>query len=198
MKLPEETHTRHPWRIHELTHDFELEDVWQLPNLTGQDDFGELAALFARIDPAQSPSFAVRSLFAARRELGELFAWDDAHAGSGSRVPSLHDRLPADLRDAPSGPEFEVLPASSLYLLEDEWAAEVANRTMHGVVHLGRVPDRRGGFHAIMAVYVKPNGWFGRAYMAAIRPFRRLVVYPLMLRQLARSWESRHDRTDRS
>ncbi|MEJ7569133.1 MAG: hypothetical protein WKF41_12805 [Gaiellaceae bacterium] len=37
-----------------------------------------------------------------------------------------------DLRDAPSGPDFDALPFTSLYLLDDEWAAEIANRTMHG------------------------------------------------------------------
>jgi hypothetical protein len=39
-----------------------------------------------------------------------------------------------------------------------------------------------------MAVYVKPNGLLGNAYMAAIRPFRHLIVYPPMLRQIARTW----------
>jgi Protein of unknown function (DUF2867) len=73
-------------------------------------------------------------------------------------VPTLRDRLPADLRDAPSGPDFDALPFTSLYLLEDEWAAEIANRTMHGVMHIGRVSDETGGFRAHMAVYVKPNG----------------------------------------
>ena len=29
-----------------------------------------------------------------------------------------------------------------------------------------------------MAVYVKPNGPLGSAYMAAIKPFRHLIVYP--------------------
>lgn len=39
-----------------------------------------------------------------------------------------------------------------------------------------------------MAVYVKANGRLGSAYMAAIKPFRHLVVYPPMLRQLERVW----------
>ena len=108
----------------------------------------------------------------------------------GSRVPTLRDRLPADLRDAPSGPDFDALPFTSLYLLEDEWAAEIANRTMHGVMHIGRVPDATGGFRAQMAVYVKPNGLLGSAYMAVIRPFRHLIVYPLMLRERGRNWQT--------
>jgi hypothetical protein len=39
-----------------------------------------------------------------------------------------------------------------------------------------------------MAVYVKPNGAFGRAYLAAIRPFRHAIVYPAMLREFGRRW----------
>jgi hypothetical protein len=98
--------------------------------------------------------------------------------------------LPADLRDAPSGPDFDALPFTSLYLLENEWAAEIANRTMHGVMHIGQVSDETGGFRAHMAVYVKPNGVLGSAYMAAIRPFRHLIVYPPMLREMGRNWRA--------
>jgi hypothetical protein len=39
-----------------------------------------------------------------------------------------------------------------------------------------------------MAVYVKPNGLFGTAYMAAIKPFRHLIVYPSMMRGVEREW----------
>ena len=99
--------------------------------------------------------------------------------------------MPADLRDAPSGPAFAALPFSSLYLLDDEWAAEVANRTVHGVMHIGWVPDGSGGYRGQMAVLVKPNGMLGSTYMAAIRPFRNLIVYPPMLRQLEREWGAR-------
>ena len=95
----------------------------------------------------------------------------------------LFRSLPADLRDARSGPDFDALPFTPLYLLDDEFAAEIANRTMHGVMHLGLVPDQAGGYHAQMAVLVKPNGMLGTAYMAAIRPFRHLIVYPALMRE---------------
>ena len=106
-------------------------------------------------------------------------------------MPTLRDRLPADLRDAPPGPKLGGLPFTPLYLLDDEWAAEIANRTMHGVLHIGWVPDEQGGYRGQMAVYAKPNGRFGAAYMAAIRPFRHLIVYPQMMRQIGRKWERR-------
>lgn len=189
MRLPDSAHTSRPWRIHEIAPDFRLEDVWELPGRGGRDDFPRLVELIASQDPSQSSSFAVRALFALRWKLGELFGWDDPDAGVGSRVPTLRDRLPADLRSGPSGPSSDNLPFTPLYLTDDEFATEIANQTMHGLMHLGRVPDDRGGFRAQMAVLVKPNGPLGSAYMLAIRPFRHLVVYPPMLREGAAAWE---------
>jgi hypothetical protein len=191
MRLPNTAHTSRPWRIHELTADFRLEDVWALPTPGGPDEFPRLVQGITSGDSSQAPSRAARTLWAIRWKVGELLGWDDPDAGLGSRVPTLRDRLPMDLRNAPSGPDFEALPFTPLYLLEDEFAAEIANRTVHGVMHLGWVPDKTGGYRGQMAVLVKPNGLLGIAYMAAIRPFRHLIVYPPMMRQIEREWQAR-------
>jgi hypothetical protein len=190
MRLPNTAHTSRQWRIHELTRDFRLEDVWALPTPGGPDDFPRLVQQFVAADPSQRSSGAVRALFAIRRKLGELLGWDDPDAGLGSRVPTLRDRLPADLDEAPSGPDFDALPATPLYLLDDEWAAEVVNRTVHGVIHLGWIPDETGGYRGQMAILVKPNGLLGAGYMVAIRPFRHLLVYPAALQQIEREWRA--------
>ena len=186
MRLASSAHNSRPWRIHELTGDFRLEDVWALATPGSPDDFPRLVHRVASADLPQGFSRAARTLWAIRWKLGGLLGWEDPDTGLGSRVPTLRDRLPVDLRDAPSGPDLHRF--TSLYLLEDEWAAEIANRTMHGVLHLGWVPDRSGGYRAQMAVLVKPNGLFGSAYMAAIRPFRHLIVYPALLRTIGREW----------
>jgi Protein of unknown function (DUF2867) len=188
MKLPNTAQTSQPWRIHELTPDFRLEDVWRLPTPGGPDDFPRLVNNIASIDTSQSSSRAARTLWAIRWKVGELLGWDSPDTGLGSRVPTLRDHLPADLREASSSPDFDALPFTTLYLLEDEWAAEIANQTMHGVMHIGWVPDGTGGYRGQMAVYVKPNGLLGGAYMATIRPFRHLIIYPLMMRQIQRKW----------
>jgi hypothetical protein len=189
MRLPNSAHTSRPWRIHELTGDFRLEDVWALPTPGGPDDLPRLVQQIASGDPSQSPSRAARALWAIRWKVGELLGWDRPDTGPGSERPTLRDRLPADLRDAPSGPDMD-LGFSSLYLLDDEWAAEIVNRTVHGIMHIGWVPDGTGGYRGEMAVYVKPNGLLGTAYMAAIRPFRHLIVYPPLMRQIGRSWRA--------
>jgi hypothetical protein len=189
MKLPDTAHTTRPWRIHELTRDFRLEDVWALPTPGGPDDFPLLVEGMAE-SGTQSESRVANALWALRWKLGELFGWDDPDAGVGTRVPTLRDRMPADLRDAPPGPDFDQLPFTPLYLLDDEFAAEVANSTMHGVMHLAWVRDG-DGYRGQMAVLVKPNGPLGSAYMAAIRPFRHLIVYPPLMRRLEREWRAR-------
>ncbi len=186
-RLPDSAHTSRPWRIHELTGDFELEDVWSLPTPGDREDFPLLIEGFAGGDGSQSPSRAARALWAIRWKVGELLGLDDDTSGVGSRVPSLRDRLPEDLRGT-GGPQFESLPFEPLYLLDDEFAAEVANRTVHGVMHLGWVPQEDGTYRGQMAVLVKPNGVLGGAYMAAIKPFRYTIVYPAMLRQVASRW----------
>ena len=190
MRLPDTAHTTRSWRIHEIAYDFKLEDVWELPTPGGPDDFPRLVRLFAEGDPAQSDNAIVRLLFALRWKIGGLLGWDDDTDGVGSRVSSLRDRLPADLQDARPEHDFDALPFSPLYVTDDEFAAEIANQTMHGVMHLGWVPDGDGGFHAQMAVLVKENGILGSLYMAAIRPFRHLLVYPPMISQIGHDWRA--------
>jgi hypothetical protein len=146
--------------------------------------------MIVSLDPSQGSSRAARTLWAIRWKVGELLGWDGPDAGLGSRVATLRDRLPADLRETPAA-DFDVLPFTSLYLLDDEFAAEIANRTMHGVMHIGRLSDGTGRFRAQMAVLVKPKGPFGDAYMAAIRPFRHRIVYPAMMREGEREWQAR-------
>ena len=186
MRLPNNAHTSRPWRVHEIAPDFSLEDVWALPTPGSRDDFPRLVQRVVSADPS---SGAIRALWAIRWRLGKLFGWDAARAGPGSRVASLRGRLPADLRDLRL-PDFAALPFTPLYLTEDEFAAEIANATMHGILHLGWVPDGQGRYRGQLAVLVKRNGLLGAAYMAAIKPFRHLLVYPAMLRQLEREWPS--------
>ena len=188
MRLPDTEHTRRPWRIHEIVPDFRLEDVWALPTPGGPGDFPLLVEGATALEPSHSSSPVVQALFAIRWKLGELFGWDDDDSG-----PTLRHRLPTDLRDGGHGPEFafDSVPFTPLYMTDDEFAAELANKTMHGVLHLGWVPDGNGGYRGQMAVLVRPNGLLGQAYMAAIKPFRHLLVYPALMRGIGRQWADR-------
>ncbi len=183
MRLPKRSHLALPWRIHEVTHGFHLEDVWQLPTPGGRDDFGRLVALMTSLDPSRDSGLA-RLAFAIRWKLGAVLGWDETPGATAS----LRDRLPADLLDGPTGPGFATLPFTPLYLTDNEYAAEIINRTVHAVMHLSWVEDQAGNFHGEMAVYVRRNGLLGLAYMAAIQPFR-LIGYPSMLRSLGQRWK---------
>jgi Protein of unknown function (DUF2867) len=78
----------------------------------------------------------------------------------------------------------------SLYPTDTEWAAELANRTVHSVLHMSWVPDGAGGYRGQMAVLIKPNGLFGKLYFAAIAPFRYLIVYPPLVRGIGQEWQA--------
>jgi Protein of unknown function (DUF2867) len=190
MRLPDTAHTSRPWRIHELTPDFRLEDVWALPTPGGPDDFPRLVRLIASGNASRDSKGAARALWVIRLKLGEILGWDGPDAGPGPDRPSLRGRLPADLGELPPGPDFRALPFTPLYLTADEFAAEIVNRTVHGVLHLGWIQDGPGRYHGQLAVLVKPNGLLGAGYMAAIAPFRHLIVYPPMIRQIGRDWRA--------
>jgi hypothetical protein len=202
MKLPNAEHQRHPWRIHALVPDFTLEDVWALPTPGGPDGFQELLDLVISIDPATTESRPTRFLWNLRDRLGKWFGLGEISSPVEGRSPdelpipgtaeaSLRDRVPADLRDTVADVSFGSLPFEPLYRTDREAAAEVSNKTVHGVAHLGWVERDDDRYEGQMAVYVKPRGAFGKAYMALIKPFRYWVVYPAMMRQLARAWDER-------
>jgi hypothetical protein len=186
MRLPNAAPTSRPWRIHELTAGFRLEDVWELPTPGGPDDFPRLVRIMTSGDPSHGSSRAARTLWAVRLRAGQLLGWDDQDDGPGR--PTVRSRLPADLRATPPGPRFGAF--TPLYLSGDEFAAEIVNRTVHGILHLGWAGDQAGRYHGEMAVYVQPNGLLGTVYLATIRPFRHLIVYPAMLREIGKAWQA--------
>ncbi|WP_028050987.1 DUF2867 domain-containing protein [Cellulomonas sp. URHD0024] len=188
MRLPSSEYLNRPWRLHEVAPDFEVEDVWQLPTPGGPDDLDRLVRGFTSGDGSTVRRGVVGFLFLARRKLGTWFGWDRPESGIGGRVASVRDRLPADLAAGPRGPDSKVLPFRSVFQTHDEWVAETANGTVHGLVHIGWVRGAGDVYSAQLTVLVRPNGWTGRLYMAFITPFRYLIVYPSMLRAIGRRW----------
>lgn len=204
MRLPSSAHESGPWRIREIASDIPLEDVWALPAHGGAEDFQALLELLVNSDPAAAESGPTRFLWQLRDRLGSWFdlgriAAPSDGSGSGLAIPgttetSLADRLPADLRNTVGDLEFAALPFEPLYRTDTEFAAEISNRTVYGLMHLGWAKLGSGRYQAQMAVYVKPRGLFGKAYMAAIKPFRYLIVYPALMRQIERTWDARGPR----
>jgi hypothetical protein len=204
MRLPNATHESRPWRIRQIAPDFTLEDVWALPVQGDAEDFQALLELMASSDPANADSLPARSLWRLRDRLGKGFdlgrisAPVDNRGDAAGKLPipgtnetSLADRLPDDLRNTAADLDFGSLPFVPLYRTDVEFAAEVSNRTVHGVMHLAWVDRGEGHYQGQMAVYVKPRGPFGKGYMALIKPFRYWIVYPALMRQTERTWNRR-------
>jgi hypothetical protein len=206
-RLPNSAHESRPWRIREIVPDFTLEDVWALPVEGSAEDFSKLLEMAGSLDPTNADSRATRFLWELRNRLGAWFGLGRIHVPAGGdsdaakgelSIPgtaeaSLRGRLPDDLRDTAADLDFGSLPFSPLYRTDHEAAAEVSNQTVHGVAHFAWVDQGEGRYQGQMAVYVKPRGRFGQAYMELIKPFRYLIVYPALMRQFERAW-NRHPR----
>lgn len=201
MRVANAAHEAHPWRLRAIVADFTLEDVWALPVHGNAEDFETLLELMATSDPVSADSLPTRVLWRLRDLLGKAFDLgriskpaDDAADKlpiPGTSETSLSERLPADLRDTATGMRFGSLPFVPLYRTDDEFAAEISNQTVHGVMHLAWVDRGEDRYDGQMAVYVKPRGQLGRGYMALIKPFRYLIVYPALMRQIERTWNTR-------
>jgi len=196
-RLPNSAHEAHLWRISEIADDFTLLDVWALPVSGVPGDFDAFLEVMTSIDPTHSPSAAARALFRLRFALGALFGWDDA--GRERAIPdceesSLRARLPRDLRGTAAATPRPGGRFRPLYRTHDEWAAEISNDTVHGIMHLAWVEESAGSHRAQMAVYVKARGALGELYMRLIGPFRHWIVYPALMRQIGRAWEARGKR----
>jgi hypothetical protein len=196
MRIPNAEHERHPWLIAQVAPDFELLDAWRLPVGGNRDEFASLVQAMSSIDPASGDSSrAARALFALRRRIGAWLGWD----GATRRLPipgctetTLSVRVPEDLRDTTTPPPtLSSTGFIPIYRTGEEWAAEISNSTVHGVLQLGWVEQGEGLYEGRLGVYVKPRGSLGAIYLALIGPFRHLIVYPALMRQIGRAWEAR-------
>ncbi len=194
MRLSNSEHESEAWRIRGVAPDFRLEDAWALPAEGGAEDFAALLEVMASLDPTRAGSRVSRALFGIRYRVGEWLGWDevpDPLAIPHDSDTTLSARLPADLRNSAAGFELHAKDFKPLYRTRDEWAAEISNRTVHAVMHLAWVEQSDGRYRGQMGVYVKPRGRLGEMYMAAIAPFRHLIVYPALMRELERAWRAR-------
>ena len=194
MRLPNAEHAAHPWVIAQIAPDFELIDAWALPAQGDRDGFDALLEVMAAVDGASAESALTRALFRVRYRLGAWFGWDDAARRlpvPGCTETTLSQRLPVDLRGSAAGLDLSPAGFTALYRTRDEWAAELSNGTVHAVLHLAWVEQGNGRHRGQMGVYVKPRGKLGATYMTLIRPFRHLIVYPALMRQIGRAWQAR-------
>lgn len=173
-------------RVNALLYDVPLEDAWVIPLSGGGEgrtlqDLRVLMATGGKGSPA-----VVRALFGLRHYIGGLLGWDNRRpVWNGA---SYADRLTAADRAqslvAPGTPDGSF---TVLYRFQDEQLGELRNATVLAFSSLSIRPTP-GGYMAYLGVFVQPVHRFTGLYMAAIAPFRRLIVYPALIRQLQKFW----------
>ena len=76
-----------------------------------------------------------------------------------------------------------------IYLFKDESWHELSNDTVHALIHFSWINKNDNDYMAVLAIYVKPRGIFGRLYLKLIEPFRRHIVYPAMIKTIKKQWQ---------
>jgi hypothetical protein len=175
-----------PLRVHEFLGGVPLHDVWaiDLPRTRGGitlDDFMQKGSVrLFTLSPV------VRGLLGVRFFVGRLLGWDREPAASAWE--SFTTRLTAADRTkslAPPGTHEGLFRV--VYRFENEQLLEVVNRTAHGAA-LSALVETAGAYRFYFAVYVREVSRFTPVYMALIAPFRKLIVYPSLLRNVRTSW----------
>ena len=179
-----------PLRVHALLHDVPLEDAWAV-RLSGGGAGRTIQDLrVLMVAGREAAPAVVRGLFRLRIRIGALLGWD--HQRPAWAAESYANRLsPADRAQSLVAPGTPDGSFRLLYRFEDEQLSELRNATVHGFVSLSirRTPD---GYLAYVGVFVRPVHRFTRLYMRAIAPFRRLVVYPAIIRKMQSAWAERY------
>lgn len=177
---------RLPLRVHGFLAGVPLHDVWavDLPRTRSGITLDE----FSRTANARlfTPSPAVRALLNIRLFVGRLLGWDrEPPAAPGE---SFATRLTtADLSKSltPAGTRegfFRVV-----YRFENEQLLELINRTAHAAA-LSALVETASAYRFYFGVYVRRVSRFTPVYMALIDPFRKLIVYPSLLRSVRATW----------
>jgi uncharacterized protein DUF2867 len=177
---------RLPLRVHQFLAGVPLHDVWAVdlprtrPGIT-LDEF-----LRATDGRPFRPSTAVRALLSIRFSLGRLLRWD--REPDGPAAETFATRLtPADLSQTLTPVARREGLFRTVYRFENEQLLEVANRTAHAAA-LSALVDTGNVYRLYFAVYVRSVGRLTPFYMALIDPFRRLIVYPSLLRSVRTTW----------
>ena len=120
--------------------------------------------------------------------LGGLFGWDRATPGVVSE--SFAQRLTGEDRArslAPAGTPDGLFRI--VYRFENEQLDEIINRTAHAGA-LSALVEAAAGYRFYFGVYVREVSCLTPLYMAAIDPFRKVIVYPALLRSISAQWNA--------
>lgn len=127
-----------------------------------------------------------KALFWLRGMIGRVLHWDDAQdlTDSVSYLPRLTEEDRARSLITPG----KVQGISRvLYCFENEYVAEIVNRTVHCFWLLASERTATG-YALYLAVYVRKLNWFTPIYMALVSPMLKWIIYPSMEKGVRRRW----------
>jgi hypothetical protein len=187
-----------PLRVHSFLADVPLHDVWKIP-LDGGGTGRTVADALRLIafDHFRDAGPIVRGLFWLRGVLGRVFRWDNPTAAQARRYADLsyvHRLTEADRARSlvEPGSESPLFPA--VYQFENEGLYEIMNGTVQAFALLALEPAARG-YALYLAIYVRRMNWLTPFYMTLIDPFRKLFVYPALIRQVQGAWAAAYGKS---
>jgi hypothetical protein len=172
------------FRVNGLLADVPLHDVWAV-HVRGQGPttIDQVTAALRQSSPL-STTPALAGLAAFRGVLGGVLGWDDPRwmDPGASYVGRLTE---SDRRRSTTTPGTSLGSWRVVYAFPDEAVVELMNGTVHVAVSC-TIWEEAPGPTLFLAFRVREVNWSTSVYMQLIDPFRRYVVYPPLLRHLAR------------
>jgi len=175
-----------PLRAHDFLAGVPLHDVWvvDLPRARSGITLDEFLRTASACLLTRSP--VVRALLNTRLFFGRLLRWDSEPAATAwetftTRMTAADRSRSLATAGACEG-RFRVV-----YRFENEQLVELINRTAHAAA-LSALVETANAYRFYFAVYVRSVSRFTPIYMALIDPFRKLIVYPLLLRSVRARW----------
>jgi hypothetical protein len=187
---------RLPLRVHSFLADVPLHDVWSV-NLrhwragVTLDEFLRMAnnctldtCACSKSSSLFTPSPLVRMLLNIRFFVGRIFGWDNEPATIVTLATRLTDADRSKSLIAPGTRDglFRVV-----YRFENEQLLELINRTVHAAA-LSALVETPTAYQFYFGVYVRSISRFTPLYMTLIDPFRKLIIYPSLLRGVRARW----------
>jgi len=177
---------RLPLRVHDILAGVPLHDVWavDLPRARSGITLDEF--LPTPNACLCTPPPLVHALLNIRLFVGRLLGWDrqptstawESFATRMTTADRSRSLVPAGAREG----LFRVV-----YRFENEQLLELVNRTAHAGA-LSALVETANAYRFYFGVYVRSVSRFTPVYMALIDPFRKLVVYPSLLRAIRAKW----------
>lgn len=186
MRVTPEEFERVDLRAHALLADVPLHDVWAVDLEGGPGR--SLVDLRARLSTQKltAANRAVGFLFGLRTRLGRAFGWD-REPPRASEESFLHRLSAADREGSLVAPGSLEGPFRVLFVSHREAISEIQNSTVHAF-SVYALLERSPGYRLYWGIYVRPVGRITAWYMRLIDPFRRVIIYPALLRSIRAAW----------